>query len=349
MNTLVTNAADFDHLGSLLDDGLLLVDGESSEILRANPAAVRFLGENLIGFQANTVLTASNITQEVRSCFNGDRPMEFVTGVSHDRFRQFRVRLKLMPEGRVAVLLMDMTLQHNLEKVRRDFVANVSHELRSPLTSLVGFIETMQASRELDNATRQRFLSIMDEEARRMSRLIDDLMSLSRVETEEHIAPTDTIYIKSVVQSVIASMSNRAAMENQAILFKDNRADADDAAVILGETDEIMEVFHNLLDNALKYSAPDTDIRVHLFSHDPDHLRFDVINKGEGIPENHIARLTERFYRVDKGRSRKMGGTGLGLAIVKHIVNRHRGRLSIKSELKGETVFSVVLPLSAMS
>lgn len=334
-----------DQFGPLLDDGLLLIDDEAL-IRKSNPAAVRFLGENLIGQKIAEVLEASNVEEEVKACFSGDLPVEFVSGVRNEKFRQFRVRLRRIDADHIAVLLMDMTLQHNLEKVRRDFVANVSHELRSPLTSLVGFIETMQGSAELDHTTQGRFLSIMDEEARRMSRLIDDLMSLSRVESEEHIAPTDAVYIKSVVQSVIASMSNRASMEERAILFTDQRQPADDAATILGETDEIMEVFHNLLDNALKYSHPKTDIRVLLSQPDEASLRFDVINMSDGIPEKHIARLTERFYRVDKGRSRAMGGTGLGLAIVKHIVNRHRGALSITSEPMGETVFSVTLPLN---
>ena len=199
------------------------------------------------------------------------------------------------------MLLMDMTLQHNLEKVRRDFVANVSHELRSPLTSLIGFVETMQSTDDLDEATRRRFLGIMDEEAKRMSRLINDLMSLSRVEVEEHIAPTDTVYIKSVINSVIASVGNRANKEGRTIKFRDARSNPDDATTILGETDEIMEVFHNLLDNAIKYGHQDTDVDVIMSAAGEDELRFDVVNIGDGIDEKHLSRLTERFYRVDKG------------------------------------------------
>ena len=345
MDSLLSGSGDFDQLGALLDDGLLLVDGESRRIDQVNQAAVRYLGENLVGKKLNKVLAADNIKGEVAACLSGDTPVEFASKGKRDNFRQFRVRLRPIAGGKVAVLVMDMNLQRNLDKVRRDFVANVSHELRSPLTSLIGFIETMGRSEEVDGPTRRRFLAIMDEEARRMSRLIDDLMSLSRVETEEHIAPTARIAIKDVVQSVVGSMSNRAAMDNRSVLFTDNRGAGDDAPMVMAETDEIMEVFHNLLDNAIKYGRPGTDIRVELDAPNERYLRFDVVNEGDAIPKKHIPRLTERFYRVDKGRSREMGGTGLGLAIVKHIVNRHRGHLAVRSK-KGETVFSVTLPIA---
>ena len=346
MEALLAEAEDFSQFGSLFDDGLLLVDGESRRILQANPAAVRYLGENLIGQKINKIFKAKNIKGEVAACLSDDAPVEFISKAKHDRIRQFRVRLGRIGGDRVLALVMDMTLQRNLEKVRRDFVANVSHELRSPLTALIGFIETMSTSKDIDQPTRERFLGIMDEEAKRMSRLIDDLMSLSRVETEEHIAPSERVAIKGVVESVIASISNRVDMGERTIHFLNNSDWKENDCSIMAESDEIMEVFHNLLDNALKYSSEGTDIRVEMASPNDRYVRFDVINEGDGIPKKHIVRLTERFYRVDKGRSREMGGTGLGLAIVKHIVNRHRGHLGIRSKAKGETVFSVTLPVA---
>ena len=325
---------------------MLLIDGESRRITQANTAAIRYLGESLIGQKLNKILTAKNLKGEIEACLNGNAPVELVSKAKNSSFRKFKVRLCRITEGRVAVLVMDMTLHRNLEKMRRDFVANVSHELRSPLSTIMGFIETMGTSERVDGPTRQRFLGIMDEEARRMSRLIDDLMSLSRVETEEHIAPTEAVPIKEVVQSVVTSISNRATMDGREILFLDSRSRNDDSPMVLADTDEIMEVFHNLLDNAIKYSNTGTEVRVELSAPNGRSVRFDVINAGDGIPKKHIPRLTERFYRVDKGRSRKMGGTGLGLAIVKHIINRHRGHLAIRSEPKGETVFSVTLPVA---
>lgn len=333
------------QLGRLLDDGLLLVDN-SQRITMANTAAIRFLGDNLVGRQVSDILSYNDFAHEFSSAIETNGPVEFVSGTNRDHIRQFRVRMHPLDEDVMAILLMDMTLLHNLEKVRRDFVANVSHELRSPLTSLIGFIETMQASPDLDAAAQRRFLKIMDEESKRMSRLINDLMSLSRVETDEHIPPTDIVYVDSVARSVIASLADRAERAGCSILFSDKRASATEGVRIQGETDEIMEVFHNLLDNAIKYGRKECDVFVRMSENGEGMIVFDVVNIGEGIPEKYISRLTERFFRVDKGRSRQMGGTGLGLAIVKHIINRHRGYLDITSVPGGETVFSVALPIA---
>ena len=253
-------------------------------------------------------------------------------------------RILPLSDDRLAVLLMDMTLQHNIEKMRRDFVANVSHELRSPLTSLLGFVETMRNNLEMEQNVRENFLKIMDEEANRMSRLIDDLLSLSRVEIEEHIAPSGQISVKEAVKSAIDALAYRANTSKHKIEFNDVRKNTEQTSQIRGDLDEIIEVFHNLLDNALKYSYPSTTIDVSLSEGQTGNLVLAIKNNGDGIDEKHIPRLTERFYRVDKGRSRQMGGTGLGLAIVKHIINKHRGQLFIRSKPKHETVFEVHLP-----
>jgi two-component system phosphate regulon sensor histidine kinase PhoR len=241
-----------------------------------------------------------------------------------------------------------MTLQRNLEKVRRDFVANVSHELRSPLTSLAGFVETMLSDEVPDPAMQTRFLKIMDEEAKRMSRLIDDLLSLSRVEVDEHIIPENRANLAELLHSVRDSMIGRAMKKNMNIKITqpDEAQSHATPPVILGKHDEITEVFVNLLENAIKYGFDGSDIMLAITLVAPRHVRIEVTNFGEGIEERHLPRLTERFYRVDKARSRQIGGTGLGLAIVKHIVNRHRGSLSITSTLGETTKFSVDLPLA---
>lgn len=340
---LVTRADMFSLFGRLMDDALLQIDHQSV-IINANHGAVRLLGEQLIGDTLTQRIIYSELMEDLEKCLTLNEIREFAATPSNNEYHH--IQGKIMPFGneRVLVLLMDMTLQHNLEKMRRDFIANVSHELRSPLTSLIGFVETLQNTPDIEKNMLERFLKIMEEESRRMSRLIDDLMSLSRVEVAEHIAPTGKVFIKRLLASVIASLNNRAIKTGHVIDLDDRRVHMSDEPIVRGEVDEITEVFHNLIDNALKYSYPESIITVEMTDTASGQIIIDIINRGDGIEERHIPRLTERFYRVDKGRSRQMGGTGLGLAIVKHIVNKHRGQLIISSQLKGVTVFRVMIP-----
>jgi len=196
-----------------------------------------------------------------------------------------------------------------------------------------------------DEAMRTRFLTIMDEEAKRMSRLIDDLLSLSRVEVDEHILPDDQVKLLDVMLMVRDSLTGRASQRGMAINISDQRADQTQNPVMLGSFDEMTEVFVNIVENAIKYGYANTDIEISMFEASSNRLQIDVTNHGEGIEQRHLPRLTERFYRVDKARSRQIGGTGLGLAIVKHIVNRHRGSLSVTSKLNDTTKFSIIVPL----
>ena len=330
-------------LGALVEDALLVISNDLI-ISDANAASIRLFGDQVIGTDLNDHIVYSGLSDELAACVKTKRPAEFTTTPTKNHYRHIRARMMSLDDDTAIVLLLDMTLQHNLEKMRRDFVANVSHELRSPLTSLIGFVETLQNTPDMELTIRERFLNIMDEEAKRMSRLIDDLMSLSKVEVDEHIVPDGKVFIKSLLQSTINAMSNRAIKSGHDIHFRDHRAQQDIEPVIRGGNDEIMEVFQNLLDNALKYSYPKSTIKVEMHDNANGQLMIDIINQGEGIKEKHISRLTERFYRVDKGRSRQMGGTGLGLAIVKHIINKHRGQMKISSELNKETIFTVILP-----
>ena len=330
-------------VGQMLDDGLLVADADGA-LISANAAAVRFLGEGLVGKQLAEVIARDDVADLVAgrtsSCTLA-YPLQ--TSVA----MEFNVRVQRMGDGQIVAILLDMTSQRNLEKVRRDFVANVSHELRSPLTSLAGFIETILLNEVRDWPTQQRFLKIMEEEASRMSRLIDDLLSLSRVEVDEHIIPDERVPLLEVVKSVIASLEPRAARRQMGIVLVDDRPSRPNRPVMYGFSDEINEVFHNLIENAIKYGFEGTDIHINISAGEASHVRVCVTNTGEVISENHLGRLTERFYRVDKARSRQIGGTGLGLAIVKHIVNRHRGTMEITSSDKGVTTFEVSLPVIA--
>ncbi len=255
----------------------------------------------------------------------------------------------LVDGGRAIVVLSDRTRERMVERMRADFVANVSHELRTPLTSLIGFIETLQGPAADDPPAQQRFLSIMAEQGARMNRLIDDLLSLSRIELTEHQSPSDTVELKGLVSGIVAGFEPR-------LVQRQTRIDAafDEALpMIVGDSDQIAQVMQNLLDNGLKYGREGGVISVKV-DRAPLGARWPgrpgvviaISDQGAGIPRDHIPRLTERFYRVDKGRSRAVGGTGLGLAIVKHIVNRHRGQLVIESEVGIGTKVSVWLPLT---
>ena len=243
--------------------------------------------------------------------------------------------------GRAVVVLSDRTRERAIERTRADFVANVSHELRTPLASLIGFIDTLRGPATDDPPAQQRFLGIMGEQAARMNRLIDDLLSLSRIELTEHQRPSDTVELRDVIGRLVAGFEPRLKQRSTTL---DLRVPSDLPAVI-GDADQLTQVLQNLLDNAMKYGREGGRIVVQatVASGRPG-VVVAVADQGIGIPREHLPRLTERFYRVDAGRSRAAGGTGLGLAIVKRIVNRHRGQLSIESEEGIGTTVSVWLP-----
>jgi len=226
--------------------------------------------------------------------------------------------------------------------MRADFVANASHELRTPLAGLVGFVETLQGPARNDRRAQERFLAIMAEQTDRMRRLVEDLLSLSRIEQREHEPPTARVDVGGVLRGVRDLIGMKARDRDVAIEFDI----APDLPTVIGDADELTMVFQNLVDNAVKYTAPGTSVQVAVRVEDGK-LIVAVGDHGEGIAPHHVERLTERFYRVDNARSREMGGTGLGLAIVKHALSRHRGRLEIDSELGRGSTFTVVLPLPA--
>ena len=252
--------------------------------------------------------------------------------------------------GQAVVVLSDRTRERAVERTRADFVANVSHELRTPLASLIGFIDTLRGPAADDPAAQQRFLGIMAEQAARMNRLIDDLLSLSRIELIEHQAPADIVELRDLVSRLVAGFEPRV---KQRTVSLDVRM-PDELPPVTGDSDQLTQVLQNLLDNAVKYGPAGGTVRLEIAVASPGAqwparpgVVVVVADQGAGIPRAHLPRLTERFYRVDAGRSRAAGGTGLGLAIVKHIVNRHRGQLLIESEEGAGTTVSVWLPQAA--
>ena len=246
---------------------------------------------------------------------------------------------------RVVLVLRDETRAKRAERSRVDFITNASHELRSPLSALIGFIETLRGPASEDAAARDRFLGIMQAEAQRMARLVEDLMSLSRVEINEHVPPRHRVDLADVLAAVTEALAGRAEKRQMTIVLE-----CPDLPPVLGETDQLTQVFHNLVDNAIKYGRAGTPIGItasvveRLPGTQAAGVRIAVTDVGDGIEAIHLPRLTERFYRADEGRSRRLGGTGLGLAIAKHIVNRHRGRLTIDSQVGKGSTFTVLLP-----
>ena len=253
--------------------------------------------------------------------------------------------------GAAALLsLHDITALKRVEQMRGDFIANASHELRTPLAAVLGFIETLRGPARDDEEAKERFLGIMYEQATRMSRLVADLLNLSRIELHEHSRPEGKADLAAILRRVAQGLELQAAEKQMRITLDLPKS----LPQVIGQEDELTQIFQNLLDNALKYGRDGTPVEVsarvttELPAAMADRSRPAAVVKvqdhGEGIAREHLPRLTERFFRVDTARSRRLGGTGLGLAIVKHVVNRHRGAMQIDSELGEGTVFTVFLP-----
>ncbi len=252
--------------------------------------------------------------------------------------------------GRAVVVLSDRSRERAAERTRADFVANASHELRTPLASLIGFIETLRGPAADDPPAQKRFLEIMAEQSARMNRLIDDLLSLSRIELTEHQPPAERLHLDVLLPRLAEGFEPRLVERSQTLDLQI----AEDLPPVAGDEDQLAQVMQNLLDNAVKYGKAGGVVRLSAQSASGGNrwpsrpgVLIAVSDQGAGIAREHIPRLTERFYRVDKGRSRAVGGTGLGLAIVKHIVNRHRGQLLIESEVGVGTTINVWLPVTA--
>jgi len=243
----------------------------------------------------------------------------------------------------VLMTFHDLTPLRRVEEMRADFVANASHELRTPLAALSGFIETLQGPARDDVSARERFLAIMQQQAHRMARLIDDLLSLSRIELNAHRRPDKPVDMVPIVRQVVDGLQTLARDRGVAV-----NIESANALNVLGDRDELVRIFENLVENALKYGAPGKRVDIKLApgttaDGEPE-AQVSVRDYGPGIAPEHLPRLTERFYRVDVAESRAQGGTGLGLALVKHILNRHRGRLTIESAPGAGATFTVHLP-----
>ena len=326
-----------------------LLTGDSL-VAHANDAAVDLFGPVAAGAHLSSRIRSPGVLDMVREAIAAGRPnsTEHSDRIPSERWYNVRIApLGGLPEalkngGFFLLTFQDVTEARRMDRMRSDFVANASHELRTPLASLVGFIETLQGPAREDPAARDRFLAIMLEQAERMSRLIEDLMSLSRLELRAHVAPADRVDLGSLVGHVCDTLRPLAAELDVAIRFEPPAG----TAVVVGERDELIQVFQNLVENACKYGQAGKFVDVSIGrsaagSGTPaGMIDVSVRDYGPGIPPEHVPRLTERFYRVSVETSRMKKGTGLGLAIVKHILTRHRARLLVRSELGRGSVFT---------
>ena len=344
---------------------VLIVDSRA-RMIGANSAARAMFGDDLLDRPFVTVLRQPAVVQAVDWVLKpGQYPaptpdpalptpaegaVRLRTVIGADgRDLAVEVTVSPLPDklaGGAMIVLQDRTADEQAEQMRRDFVANVSHELRTPLTAMTGFIETLRGPARNDSAARDRFLDIMEREAARMNRLIHDLLSLTRVQSDERRRPATMVDLPLLLRGVVATMSPAASAAGVRI----ETQHIDGSQRLPADPDQLVQVFQNLIENAVKYGGSGGVVRVTMSRIDHEPLlrgpgwAVDVEDQGEGVDEMHLPRLTERFYRVDTHRARAQGGTGLGLAIVKHIINRHRGRLKIESRKGQGSRFTVILP-----
>jgi len=342
-----------------LPDPLLRLAADRT-VIQANEAARRLLGPNVAGRDLASVIRTPAVLEAADRVLadGGDFEAEVEFSITTRVASHYTARIARLPrpaeDGTLAVVaLYDLTAIRRAEQLRVDFVANASHELRTPLAVLLGCLDTLQGPARDDPTARERFIEEMRQQAIRMSRLVGDLLSLSRIELDEHRRPDKTLDLGELVRRVAEFMKVRATADKVEI-----KVDIPGPKMnVIGDEEQLTQLFQNLIDNAIKYGGKNSIVTVSAravsdglpseIAEAGNAYAVAIADQGEGIPEEDLPRLTERFYRVDKARSRELGGTGLGLAIVKHILNRHRGALAIQSTLGRGSTFTAYLPVGA--
>ena len=333
-----------------MPDPVAVLD-QDARVLAFNAEAAALAPALRRGEHVSIALRMPELVEAIRAAGLTGKPqrVELSVRLPAQRYSEAFVTPVALPSGAsrasvVVITVHDLTPIRRVEEMRADFVANVSHELRTPLAALTGFIDTLQGTARDDPAARERFLGIMQAQAWRMARLIDDLLSLSRIELRAHQRPETPVDLNAIVSQVADGLQTLARDRDVTI----DVAEPSEPLMVLGDRDELIRLFENLVENGLKYGASGKRLDVTLAPDGKD-ARVAVRDHGPGIAAEHLPRLTERFYRVDVGESRAQGGTGLGLALVKHILNRHQGRLSIDSREGDGATFTVRLPLATRS
>jgi two-component system phosphate regulon sensor histidine kinase PhoR len=313
-------------------------------VLASNSAARALLGERIDRDRLDWMISHPAAIEALDRIERDEADEVELAGLGGSR-RHWLMRSAPLADGMYLIRFVDRSEARAAEQMRVDFVANASHELRTPLSTLIGYTETLREQGEaIDEGTRARFLSVVHDEARRMQRIVEDLISLSRIEAEKFTAPTEAVDLRPLIEQALGGVQ-RIADERGSMLECDVDSDLPPLAADRGQ---VLQLLDNLITNALRYGEPGTPVKVSAHS-EGSMIHVAVSDEGEGIAPEHIKRVTERFYRVDNSRSRSLGGTGLGLSIVKHIVERHRGRLNIESEVGRGTCVHVLLPAAEIS
>lgn len=328
---------------------IILVDAEGRTVF-ANDLSDLGVATMRIGEHFTVSLRAPGLIDAVNQALTAGASTSVVFSRRRAQERHFSAFVGPVPEGagdvRAMIVVTEETQTRRAEQLHRDFVANASHELKTPLASITGFIETLQNTARSDPAVHERFLGIMAAQAERMKRLVEDLLSLNRIELKEHVPPREQVDLSAVLEAAVAA-TVESAPDTGVISAPAPSAPGAAGPMVRGEENELSQVFINLIENAYKYGSNRRAPAIR-FVEQPDRrglIGVSVEDHGPGIAKEHLPRLTERFYRVDASASRNSGGTGLGLAIVKHVVSRHRGELTVESALGRGSVFTVWLPL----
>jgi two-component system, OmpR family, phosphate regulon sensor histidine kinase PhoR len=317
-----------------------IVVGANGIIAATNPQTREILQTDPTGLDCFSVIRSPAFKQAVKNLGEAGEAQSVDIEFHGRPPRQVNAHVALLgTSGDMLVVLRDLTREQAIEKMRSDFVANASHEMRTPLTTIIGTIETLQGPAKDDAKARDIFLSTMLTQAQRMKRLIDDLLTLSRIELNAHVRPSKQVVLLNVLKQAKANLAPQA---DSAKVNVELSGEPD--IIIIGDADELLQVAQNLLENAIKYGAGGGRIEVSCSKRGTEAV-LAVKDFGKGIEEIHLPRLTERFYRVSTQESRQRGGTGLGLAIVKHIVVRHRGKLDVTSSPGHGSLFTVSIPL----
>ena len=338
-------------LFDILPDVLLMLD-EDLTIIRANDRAYHVFGSDILHQNLKTIISDRKLPKRIHHVIHTGKGCVIEINATHDDIKyDFRTSIKKFPiyslGGIAAVLVLhDITESKRTKQMMKDFVANASHEIRTPLTSVIGFIEMLQTAAKDDPEAQKKFLTIMEQQAKHMAMLVNDLLCLSKAEMKEHTPPRHTMDVYPAINSAIKNIEWQASQKNMKIMLKHKQ----NLPPIIGDTNEITQIMVNLLTNAVKYGYEKTPITIETGilkqSGKKTRITVSVQNQGEGIQPEDIARITQRFYRIDRVRSKNIVGAGLGLAIVKHILNRHKGDMVVESKPEQGSKFTIRIPIA---